>query len=452
MLPKVFRVLWGDLSSKELKKFGFLSVIITLILGNYWMLRVMKNPIFNDLVGMKFQPYAKMLSLVVMVFVVIGYSKLVDMFEKHTLFYILCTFFASTFFLLGYATSHPEIFSLSPNSSLYPLVSWIPGKVVGWVSYLVFESSSLLMFLFWAFVASITKPESAKKGYAMIVTCIQVGTIAGPAVVTNFAPKVGSPALVALGGVIVLIVPFLIKAYMKFMPTEEGVVSKSVKSKKKTGFLEGLKLIVTKPYVIGILVVSTVYEIIATILEFQMNMIAKGYFPTRDAFSAFTGKYGMSINAVALLFALLGTSFLMRRFGLRFCLIMYPTMIAIVLCGLLVVNYSGASNIQIMWALFGSMIAVKGFSYALNNPTKEIMYIPTSKDVRFKAKTWIESFGGRSSKGIGSGVTASFANNLPALLAFGTIISLGIVGVWLVVANMLGKKYNKLQETHEVIE
>jgi len=412
----------------------------------------MKNAIFNDLVGFASQPYAKLLSLFVMVFVVIGYSKLVDMFEKHKLFYILCTLFAGIFFFLGYATSHPDVFSLSQSSSLYPLFSWIPGKVIGWFSYIAFESSSLLMFLFWAFVASTTKPESAKKGYAMIVTCIQIGTITGPAIVTNFAPKVGSPALIALGGVIVLIIPLLIKLYTKYMPKEEGVVSKSTKAKKKTGFLEGLKLIVTKPYVIGILVVSTIYEIIATILEFQMNMIAKGFFPTRDAFASFNGKYGMSINFMALLFALLGTSFLMRKFGLRFCLIMYPTMIAIVLCGLLVVNFAGATNIQIMWALFGSMIAVKGFSYALNNPTKEIMYIPTSKDVRFKAKTWIESFGGRSSKGIGSGITAAFANNLPALLAFGTIISLGIVGVWLVVANMLGKKYNKLQETHEVIE
>ena len=147
-------------------------------------------------------------------------------------------------------------------------------------------------------------------------------------------------------------------------------------------------------------------------------------------FSAFTGKYGMSINTMALIFALTGTSFLMRKFGLRFCLIMYPTIIGVVLCGLLAFNAGGATHLQIMWALFGSMIAVKGFSYALNNPTKEIMYIPTSKDVRFKAKTWIESFGGRSSKGIGSGVTAAFAKNLPALLSIGTIISLGIVGVW----------------------
>ncbi len=455
MLSRVLRALWGDMSSKEIKKFSLLACIITIILGNYWMLRVMKNPIFHDLVGMEFQPYAKMTSIIVVAFVILIYSKLVDVFEKHTLFYLFCSIYAVLFFFLGFATSHAEMFSLQESSALYPYFTWIPGKFIGWLTYFSFESSSLLIILFWAFVASVTKAESAKKGYALIVMCIQIGTICGPAVVTNFSPKVGAPVLVAFGGVLVLIVPFLVKLYMVAVPSEDAEEhneSEVAKKKPKTGFFEGLRLIATNPYVMGILVVSVVYEIIATILEFQMNMIAKDYFLSRDAFAVFQGKYGMSVNAISLIFALLGTSFFMRKFGLRFCLIVYPTVIAIVLFVLLGINFSGATNPQIMWALFGSMVAVKGLSYALNNPTKEVMYIPTTKDIRYKAKGWIESFGGRSSKGIGATITASFAKNLPALLFVGTVISLGVVGVWLVVANMLGKKFNKLQETNTIVE
>ncbi len=451
MLPKFLRALWGNLSKEEVEKFSFLSLIITIILGNYWMLRVMKNPIFNDLVGMQYQPYAKMASMFIVAFVLLIYSKLVDIFQKQTLFYIICPVFTAIFLFLGFASKYPEMFSLSETSSLFTYFQWIPGKLIGWLIYFAFESSSLLMFLFWAFVASITKTESAKKGYAMIVTCIQIGTISGPAIVTNFAPKIGAPSLVILGGFLVLIVPFLVKLYLKIIPAE---VNKNAapEQKKKTGFFEGLRLIVTKPYVLGILIVSTIYEIIGTVLEFQMNMIAKNIFTSRDLFAAFTGKYGMSVNGLALLFALLGTSIFMRKFGLRFCLIVYPALIGCVLLSLLGFNMFGATHLQIMWALFGSMIAVKGFSYALNNPTKEIMYIPTTKDIRFKAKSWIESFGGRASKGSGSVIVASFAKNLPGLLVFGTIISLGIVGVWIVVADLLGKKFNKLQTDNTIIK
>lgn len=454
MLPGFLRTLWGDLSAKEVKKFGLLSCIITLILGNYWMLRVLKNPIFNDLVGMEYQPRAKMASIFVVAFVLLIYSKLVDLFKKKALFDIFCTFYALMFFLICFATMYPEHFSMSSSSAFYPMFSWLPGKFFGWLSYFVFESSSLLIILFWAFVASITLPESAKKGYPMIVACTQIGTITGPWIVKKFATEVGSPLLVGLGGILVLIVPFIVRLYMWVIPKEQLPANAALDDKKpKTGFFEGLTLIATRPYVMGILVVSTIYEIIGTVLEFQMTMIAKGVFNSRDLFAEFMATYGMSVNSLTLLFSLLGTSFFMRKFGLKFCLISYPVAIGIVLLGLLGINFTGGmTNVQIMWALFASMIAVKGFSYALNNPTKEVMYIPTTKDIRFKAKGWIESFGGRTSKGLGAVITDSFAKNLSGLLMYGTLISLGVVGVWILVANLLGKKFDKLQKNNAVIE
>ena len=452
MLPRFLQTLWGNLSNKELKKFGMLSCIITLILGNYWMLRVLKNPIFNDLVGLEYQPYAKMSSIFVVAFIILIYSKLVDLFDKKTLFDIICAFYGIIFFFICFVTIYPHHFSIDSSSSIFMMIDWIPGKLIGWISYFAFESYSLLMILFWSFVASITKPESAKKGYAMIITCTQIGTISGPALVTHYATKIGAPLLVGLGGILVLVVPFLVRLYHRVIPKEDlPAIAASDPKKPKTGFLEGIKLIFTQPYVMGILVVSTIYEIIGTILEFQMNMIAKEVFTSRDLFAAFTGKYGMSINSLAMLFALLGTSFFMRKFGLRFCLLAYPIAIGVVLCLLLGFNFTGASHVEIMWALFASMVAVKGFSYSLNNPTKEVMYIPTTKDVRFKAKGWIESFGGRASKGAGAVVTSAFTENLPALLLCGTLISLGVVGIWIIVANLLGKKFNKLQISNAII-
>lgn len=452
MLPGFLRVLWGDLSKDELKKFSLLSCIITLILGNYWMLRVLKNPIFNELVGLEYQPYAKIASIFVVAFIVLVYSKLVDIFSKQALFDIICSFYAALFFLVGFATLYPNLFAISESSSLYPFVQWLPGKFVGWVSYFTFESSSLMIILFWAFVASVTKPESAKKGYAMVVTCTQIGTITGTAVVSTFATTLGAPAIVGIGGILALIIPFIVRIYNKAIPGEDVDPAVANKKKPKTGFFEGLNLIATRPYVMGILVVSTIYEIVATILEFQMHMIAKDVFNSRDLYAQFVGKFGMSVNTLALVFALLGTSFFMRRFGLRFCLVSFPVIVGIALIGLLGINFYGVNEIQLMWALFTAMVVIKGFSYALNNPTKEVMYIPTTKDIKFKAKGWIESFGGRSAKGTGSAVTAQFAKNMPALLLYGTIISLGIVGVWLLVASILGKKFNKLQETQTTVQ
>lgn len=450
--PKFLHFLWGDLSQKEVKKFSILSCIITIILGNYWMLRVMKNPIFNDLVGMSFQPYAKIFSMLTMVVVMLGYSKLVDLFGKKTLFDIVCAFYAIILMLLSIVTTYPEYFSIS-NTEMPSLFSWIPGKLIGWFAYFTLESISLITILFWSFVSSTTDTESAKKGYPFMVGCLQIGTISGPFIVTLLAPQVGVPTLILVSSFVVMFIPILIRLYLNHFPSE-SLINKNKSNgirNTKTGFLEGLKLIITKPYVMGILVISVIYESINTILEFQMSMIAKDIFTTRDIFATFTGKLGSSINGLAFCFALLGTSFFIRKLGLRICLIAYPVIIGCVLLTLLIVNFIGATNYQTMWSLFTSVLVIKGCSYALNNPIKEIIYIPTSTDIRFKSKGWIETFGRKGSKSLASFVNISFSKNISELFLFGTILSLGIVGGWIIIANMLGKKFNTLQTKRLII-
>lgn len=453
MITKIIKKLWGDLSNAELKKFGLLSVIITIILGNYWMLKIMKNPIFNDLVGMEYQPYAKMGSIFVVAIVVLIYSKLVDNFSKKSLFDIICVFYAALFFFICFAIgTYKDSFS---GINISPLINSlnIQGNIIGWLAYFIFETSSILIVLFWAFVASTTEPEAAKKGYAMIVFCIQLGTISGPAIVTNYAPILGLPIFIGLGGILVIFVPLLVRLYLAMIQKEEvQQITSSDNKEPKTGFFEGIRLIVTKPYVMGILIISTVYEIITTILEFQMNMIAKDVFSSRELFASFTGKYGMSVNTISLMFSFLGTSFFMRKYGIRFCLLAYPIIVGIVLSVLLILDKMYLNNIQMMWTLFVIMIIIKGLSYALNNPTKEVMYIPTTNNIRFKAKGWIESFGGRTAKAGGSIINAAFAKNLQDLLIFGTLVSLGVIGGWIIAANLLGKKFNDLQSENKIVE
>ena len=453
MFSKIIRSLWGDLTGAEIKKFGILSATLMLILGNYWMLRVMKNGLFAKFVDYQhYQWIVKIVSLVVMVFLVLGYSKLVDMMEKHKLFYLFCSFFGVWFLCLSYFIANPGIISVSETSSLYPLVSWIPGKFLGWLVYVSFEASSLVIALFWAFVASTTKAESAKKGYGMIIFFTQIGTIVGPAVVTNYATTLGFPLLVALGGILILLVPLLIWLYMIHVPSEDISHPGSVKQRPKTGFLEGLKILTTRPYVMGVFCVATFYEVIGTILEYQMNCLGDKVFPTKEALAAFNGKFGISVNSFALLFALVGTSFFMRKFGLKFCLVAFPAAIGIIVSSVFLFNSFGITSYQLMWALFAAMVGIKGLNYVLNNPTKEIMYIPTSKDIKFKAKGWIDMFGNRSTKGIGSGINGVFSQNLAQLLTYGTIISLGVVGVWIVVAAFVGKAFNKLQAENKIVE
>ena len=43
----ILRKLWGDLTDIELKKFSLLGLMMMLVIGNYWMLRITKDGLFG---------------------------------------------------------------------------------------------------------------------------------------------------------------------------------------------------------------------------------------------------------------------------------------------------------------------------------------------------------------------------------------------------------------------
>jgi len=102
--------------------------------------------------------------------------------------------------------------------------------------------------------------------------------------------------------------------------------------------------------------------------------------------------------------------------------------------------------------LLGACMATKGLSYALNNPAKEMMYIPTAQDIRFKAKGWIDQFGGRSSKALGAAVNDAYRHSVSDLISCGTAISFGLIVVWIIAAAYVGSMFNRLTEKNQVVD
>lgn len=434
MFSRIVRALWGDLSKEDIKRFGMLAITFLFLIGTYWLMRPLKDALFINIVGKLYLPYAKIASLCFIIPLLLFYAKLVDWFSRDKLFYILTTFYASLFAIIAFMLTHPTIGIANTVTSKY--------RLLGWVIYLGVESfGSLIPGLFWAFVASTTDTSSAKKGFALIVAGGQIGSITGPTLAT-YAEFFGMPMLAAFVACGIIIIPFLIWNFVRVFPLVHAAPTQGAK-KKGSGPIEGLRLLLSKPYLLGILGVSTLYEVVGTILDYQMKFAASETYNSVEKVAAFFGLYGQCANGLSLAFALLGTSYIIRRFGLTLSLIAFPATVAAVVC---CVWFAPS-----LWMLFGAMVAVKGLSYALNNPCKEIMYIPTSKDIKFKAKSWIEGFGGRGAKAAGSGINAMFTQ-MADLMIYGSIISLGIIGVWIVVAYYVGTKNDELTKEGSIIQ
>jgi ATP:ADP antiporter, AAA family len=433
MFEFIKKKLWGDLSAEEFKRFGMLSMTLLFIIGTYWLMRPLKDGIFIGIVGKHYLPWAKILSFGFILPVVVLYAKLVDLVKKQSLFYILCTGYAVLFAIIAYLLTDPTIGLSNTVAS--------PKRILGWTTYLAIESfGSLLVSLFWSFVASNTETDSAKRGYGLIIFGAQIGAMSGPLLAMN-AVKLGMPFLTLCVSFGLLMVPFLIRYFVKLYPTEGET---AVTAKKKTSPVEGLKLIFTKSYLVGVLGISTLYEVVATIFDLQMKFLAADTFANNsEQVTAFLGMFGFATNATAFVLAFIGTSYFIRTFGLTFCLVVYPICVSVVVLNVWLY--------PVLWVVFASVVTIKAISYALNNPCKEIMYIPTSKDAKFKAKSVIDMFGGRTAKAAGSFAKASVAK-MASAATYEALICLGIIGVWISAATFVGRRNKKLVETNQIIE
>ncbi len=445
----IFKRFYGEFNKYELRKFIILAIAFGLIVGPYWAMRPLKDGLFAELVGVNYTLKAKILSVIFFSFVMFIFSNIVDYFKKHHLFLLVCGFYSCVFLGIAFLD-----WLHLPEITAFPF-NLIPGRAIGWMYYLAVESLGgiLVAAVFWAFVVSTTTTSLAKKGFPIISIGGQFGCLVFTTLEKMFVQKLGHPATIAATTVPLLILPLIINLLIMITPKElmvcdQGHGADSTGSKKsKPSMFEGLKLIVTKPYLLGVAVVSTIYELVGTLVDFQFKVAANAVY-SKEVLTSYYASFGQAISVIAVIFTVLGTSFFVRRFGVRVCLFGYPTVIALSIISIMIKPQLGI--------FFFAMVAIKAFSYALNSPIKEILYLPTSKDVKYKAKGFIDGLGGKISKAAGAGTAEAIrmisGGSMVALLNFGGMVSLGIVGFWMAVAYVLGNKYHSLIKKKEIIE
>ena len=160
MLTSFVHYFYPDLDKEETKKFILLSLTFFLVIGAYWLVRLLKNAIFYKIAfpealgwmpgqGRLFQPTAKFWSPFVVFGLVMIYTKLIDMFQKHTLFYIIGGVYSIIF---GFITGALMTRSLYGDAFLGQTML----AAIGWCSFFAIESyGSLVVSLFWSFTNSI---------------------------------------------------------------------------------------------------------------------------------------------------------------------------------------------------------------------------------------------------------------------------------------------------------
>jgi len=434
MLRRLVRALWGDLSWEELKKFGLLALGFFFLIGSYWPLKILKDVIFINMVGSKYQPDAKILSLIFLLPLILIYSKLVDYFPKERLIYFFIALYCSIGLTFVYLFLHPTLGVANSTQSPY--------RLVGWAFYLFVESYIAVMIaLYWSFINDVTTPESAQKGYGMLIFGSQFGAVVFISI-GNFLSRdphlyAQRVPLIALISIIMFLLIAVVVFLLKHVVSKDELEGYQGKTKedeeKRVGFWEGIKTIVRIPYVGGIFGLVFLHEAVSGLMHYQMlRSIEHTYMYSQGLVNRFLFDFTLIMQSISCLFALFGTAYFQRKFGVKGCLVAYP-----VLLGLCITCYLFNPTLAF---IAGVVIIAKGINYVLNQPAKEMLYIPTTKTVKYKSKAWIDMFGMRSAKMAGS-VMNKWVGVATRLTSS---VSMGLILIWIVLARTIGTRHDEV--------
>jgi len=449
---------FGSFEKEEFKKFLRLGIIFALIIGVYWTLRPLKDAIFIQFVGKYQLPFAKTISVLALLPIVMFYTKLLEKTSREKMLVILPIFYGSTIFLFS-------ILMLFVQGSIQTVVShhpfWSIGlKVLGYVWYLFVESfGSLVVALFWAFSTDTTTPTHAKRGFPLVVAIGQIGGIVFPYGIGGLPHRLqlttDFSSMICLSGFIFLIIPlvryFLRKTPQSLLKTFHGTNEAKEESKQDPGFLEGLKLLLKNRYLLGIFGANFIYEVVITIFDFNFKIAASSVY-SGVALSNYLSIYGSSVNIISLMCLLLGISNISRFLGVGIALAAMPIIVGAALLGFMSIN-----TLTFLCIL---MVGSKAINYALNGPALKQLYIPTTPDVKFKAQAWIETFGSRSSKQAGSFFNMSLGPLQSALgqaagrsfyITLSGVVCFPLLALWLIIALFLGRSFKQALNNNTVV-
>ena len=423
-LEQMSEFLYGGVPPPQTRSLiGALAATLAILIGGFWLLDSVKDSIFVGTVGLRYLPYAKPVSVAVSLCAVLGYTRLTEVLSAAQLFGFVGAAFCVLFAALGLWLAVP---GEGPGADRPHAAD----RMIGWVCYCAIESfGSVAVALFWAFTNDRVDLETAKSSYGIIIAVAQVGAILGASIAT-YSRSLHSYGILALGALAPLAASALLRKIAAAVPGADAAPLGSASAAPDGGgggggafggvfggafggvlraAGSGLRLVARDGYVLGLLLVSSVSEVVLTVLDFQLKAMgaeetgaASGTEGGADGMTSFMARFGQLANVVSLSMSLLGTSLLVRSLGVGRALQLFPAALTFVVA----LTALAAGTDGMLPLLFQGVAALKGLTYALHEPLKEMLYKPTSQEVKFKARAWIDVFASRGAKAIGAAVNA----------------------------------------------
>ena len=410
ILSRIVDIRPEEVSLSLLLFFYFFMVTLTA----YIILPIKKSLFLQTLKPDKL-PYAYLLEALLIGFVVSLNSKLLHTMKRQFYISVSLIFFIINLILFWV---------------LLKKVPWLP--LIFWLWEDIFLATSVTQF--WIVVNDLFHPYQAKRLVTFFVSGGLLGGIVGSFSVWRLARTIGTENLL-------LVCPFalafcLLLVNVVYRVLRKGKEEEKRKRKLKVGYSKSFQTFIKNRYLVILAGIMASAIVVTTLIDFQFNNIVYLKFPAKDAKTAFFGIFLMCLNVFAYLLHILATNRILKFFGIRVALLIAPFILLI--CSVTVFLVPMASLIY--WGVIARG-ADKSLSHSLNQSVRELLYIPISPEVKYRAKLFIDMFINKLAKGFGAVLILVFFTflhfNLKQISLFTIIFCLS----WILLNMMITREF-----------
>lgn len=494
-LGKLRSFLW-PIYRNELKTFIPMLVIFFLVGFNYNVLRVTKDALVVTArdSGAEALPFLKVWAILPMALLfTFILTRVSNKVSREKVFYYMIGLFIS-FFILFTFVLHPYRDSLHPHELADKIQAYLPLGCKGMIAvfrnwtftafYIMSEmwSTIVMTILAWGFANEVTSVKVAKRFYGLLGIAINLSSIAAGVVTAHLSQHIFNASIPfgsdAWGQSIFLINCVIIAAGLITMACfryihKSGSGYNSVTYKKhheevkiKMGMRKNFAYLAKSKYLIYISVIVVAYNISINLVEVVWKDQIKQLYPNPSDFNAYMSSVLTWTGIVAAVVSLF-VSTILRKLSWTKSALISPLILlttGIAFFSFLLLKETGITSIASFFAstplaigvFFGSMqnCLSRSSKYTFFDATKELAFIPLSKESKLKGKAAIDGVGSRLGKSGGSVIHQGLLVTLGTVALstpFVAIILSGVVFAWMLAVKSLGKQFNELTENDQTL-
>ncbi|HVO50815.1 MAG TPA: MFS transporter [Thermoanaerobaculia bacterium] len=269
----------------------------------------------------------------------------------------------------------------------------------------------LIVSVFWGFLADLFRSEQAKRLFGAIGLGGTLGGITGGAITAGLAKTLGPvPLLLVAAGLFEIAVFCMSRLARVYGVDKAGAPGERAGAPAGvppgTGALSGVSLFAKSRYLLGIAGFLLLYTVGSTFLYLSQARIARAAFHDAGARTAFFARIDLTVNVLTALMQLFLTGRLLPALGLGPALALLPLVTA---GGFVALGASPAAG-----TLFFVQVFRRAAEFALVKPAREALFTVVSREEKYSAKSFIDTFVYRSGDALGA-----LADRLVALLGLG---------------------------------